>query len=159
LTGRLGAVGAVGWPSDGHGVAQAASGEGATGGGASAAAQRRRKRYMALGCTDLLRLFTRMCSGARRALRWPPGAVRGALDGGRRDTRRRNSGEAEPAARSTTARADGAKTFLTLRRSLRRNRWRRSGSGTARTEAAGTRQRPARVSRRGLPKAAATMRV
>jgi hypothetical protein len=42
LTGRLGAVGAVGWPSDGHGVAQAASGGGATGGGASAAAQRRR---------------------------------------------------------------------------------------------------------------------
>jgi hypothetical protein len=37
------------------------------------------------------------------------------------ETRRRNSGEAEPAVQSTTTRADDAKTFLTLWRSLRRN--------------------------------------
>jgi hypothetical protein len=65
----------------------------ATSGGARPAAtqarrrsdsERRRKRYTALGCTDSCGIFTRMCSGARRALWWPPGAARGMLDGGRR---------------------------------------------------------------------------
>jgi hypothetical protein len=46
--------------------------------------ERRCKRYTALGCTDSCWIFTRMCSGARRALRWPTGAARGTLDGGRR---------------------------------------------------------------------------
>jgi hypothetical protein len=81
LTGRLGAVGAVGWPSDGHGAAQAASG------GARrrrSAGERLRKRHTALGCTDCCELFTRTSSGARQALRWPPGAASGTLDGGRR---------------------------------------------------------------------------
>jgi hypothetical protein len=65
----------------------------ATSGGARPAAtrarrhnngERRRKRYTALWCTDSYGIFTRMRSGARRALRWPPGAARGTLDGGRR---------------------------------------------------------------------------
>jgi hypothetical protein len=46
--------------------------------------ERRRKRHMALRCTVCCGIFTRMYSGARRALRWPPGAARAARRGGRR---------------------------------------------------------------------------
>jgi hypothetical protein len=50
------------------------------------AGERRRKRYTALGCTVCCGIFTRMYSGARRALRWPPGEASSAT---RRSERRR----------------------------------------------------------------------
>jgi hypothetical protein len=80
------------------------------------AAARWRDGEVELGCSNRDEDGTKMTASGPRTQQHLPGAARqrGAADDG--EARRLDSGEAEPAARSTTARADGAKTSLTLRR-------------------------------------------
>jgi hypothetical protein len=145
LTGRLGASGAVGWPSGGHGAAQAAA----------AAGGRRRgeaRRCMAAS-GGALRLRGKdapndagIAPGRPRALGEtsgdPPGRRQRRTTAHGEPRRRFNSGEGEPATRSAEVQPNSTDGLLTSRRIQSATPRRASdGGGTGSRRRRGPRQR------------------